>query len=88
MNKPDVLHSVQGAAHGQDQTGASKHGAGVSPSSKSAGKPETDPKAHVCTDACTHDGATKGVSTSAEKSAAKAAAAAPKTGNDAATRSR
>jgi len=43
-------------------------------------KPE--PNAHVCTDACTHQGATNDGAISAEKSGAELAPAAPKTGNE------
>ena len=89
MNQPHVQHSAQSAAHGQDQTDVSEHNAAGYSSSKAAAKPEAEFKAHVCTDACTHEGATKGSATSFEKSAAaKATPGAPKSGYDAAARDR
>ena len=88
MNKPDAQHSAQSAAHAQDHTAASKHGAVGSSSSKPAVKPDAEPSAHVCTDACTHEGATKGKVTSAQKSGARIAPAARTTGSEAVARNR
>jgi hypothetical protein len=67
MNKPDISNSKQGAAG--------------SSSSKPGTPPKAGPNAHVCTDACTHEGAIKGAATSAERSGVTVAPV-PKTGKE------
>jgi hypothetical protein len=67
LNKPDISNSRQGAAG--------------SFSSNSATTPKAAPNTHVCTTACTHEGAIKGAATSAEK-AAVTVAPVPKSGNE------
>lgn len=88
MNKPGVHHSTQSAAPVREQTATSKQ-ATVLPSSKTAIKPNAELKVHVCTDACTHEGAaTRASASSAESGAVDTVPSAVKTGSNAAARRR
>ncbi len=84
MNRSDVQRAPQSAAPALDQTPSSKHDAATSIASKAGIQSGAEPGDHVCTDACTHEGATKGKSTSpSTPGAVKPAPAAAKSGNDA-----
>lgn len=63
MNKSDVQRTPQSARPTQDQTPSSKRGATTSPVSKAGSQSGALSSDHVCTDACTHEGATKGNAT-------------------------
>ena len=68
-------------------TPSSKYDAAASDASKTGTQSGALPNDHVCTDACTHEGATKGKSTSpSAQEADKAVPAAAKSGNDATAR--
>lgn len=82
MNKPIAEDSTQSAAHGQDQAAALKQSAVGMSSPNPSVKPATISKAHVCTDACTHEGATNRETISADKSGAKSASPVAKSGNE------
>lgn len=83
MNKSDVQGSPRGAATAQDQTPNSKYGAAASSASKAGSPSGALPSDHVCTDACTHEGATRGKSTSpVAPGAGKVQPAAARGGND------
>lgn len=83
MNKSDVQGSPQSAAPTQDQTPTPKE-SGVS---RTGTQSRALPSDHVCTDAYTHEGATKGESTSpAAPGAGKMQPAAAKGGSDSTAR--
>jgi len=87
MNKPDVQRTPQSATPIQDQALSPKHGAAPSAASKAGNQSGALPGDHVCTDACTHEGATKGKSTTTSAPhGAKPVPAAAKGSNDSTAR--
>lgn len=64
MDKSDVKRGLDGAAPAQGQAPNSKHAQAESATAKPASHSGADQRSdHVCTDACTHEGATKGKAT-------------------------
>jgi hypothetical protein len=64
MNKSDVRAGPERGAAAQAHTLGIKHGAAASPAGKPGSQLGAGSSDHVCTDACTHEGATQGKSNS------------------------
>ena len=87
LNKSDLQRVPKSATPAHDRTPSSKRGAMASTVLKLGSQSGAVPSDHVCADACTHEGATKGKSTSpSAPGTVKAVPPAAKGGNESTAR--